>query len=114
MYPSGTWDGFWVQEHYGRQPMTEFALHFAGAEVTGGGRDVIGRFTFSGACDPDTGEVLLVKQYVGKHRVVYRGRSDGEGSIAGTWSISPGWSGPFVMRPVVPRPRGDEPIREIG
>ena len=114
MYPSGRWDGFWFQEHYGRQAMTEFALRFVEGEVTGGGRDVIGSFHFSGTYDVNTGEIVLLKQYLDKHRVIYRGRPDGEGCIAGTWSIGDTWTGPFLLRPVVRRPRGDEPIEEFG
>ena len=44
MYPSGRWEGFWVQEVLGQQPMTPFRLHFAGGRVTGEGKDVVGRF----------------------------------------------------------------------
>jgi hypothetical protein len=115
MYPTGQWEGFWVQEWYGRQPMTAFTLRFAASgEITGGGRDVIGPFLFSGAFDTGSGAVVMVKQYLGRHQVTYRGQPDGEGCIQGTWSIGENWKGPFLMRPVVSRPRGDEPIREIG
>jgi len=114
VYPSGRWDGFWVQEVYGRQAMTPFTLRFAAGEVSGDGRDVIGRFTFAGAYDVATGEVVMMKQYVGRHRVLYKGKPDGEGSILGTWSIGDTWTGPFLMKPVLARPRGDEPIQEIG
>ncbi len=114
MYPSGEWEGFWYQPAYDRQPMTGFRLDFAGGRITGRGRDVVGRFTFAGQYDPDTGSVRLAKQYVGRHEVLYVGRPDGEGSVQGTWSIGRDWTGPFLLRPVVPRPTGDEPIREIG
>ena len=115
MYPSGQWEGFWVQDYYGRQSMTAFALRFsADGEISGGGRDVVGPFVFTGAFDLRTGAVIMMKQYLGKHRVIYRGQPDGEGSIQGTWSIGDDWRGPFLMRPVVSRPRGDEPIQEIG
>ncbi|HVL15297.1 MAG TPA: hypothetical protein VM529_22185 [Gemmata sp.] len=114
MYPSGRWEGFWVQELWGRQPMTEFTLRFAGGRITGDGADVIGRFTFSGVYDETTGAVRLVKHYVGRHQVLYDGRPDGEGCIAGTWSIGASWTGPFVLRPVIARPTGDELIEEIG
>ncbi len=114
MYPSGRWDGFWVQEQWGRQAMTPFTLNFADGRVTGKGRDVIGRFTFSGEYDETTGAVRMVKQYIGKHRVLYVGQPDGEGSIQGTWSIGPNWTGPFLLRPTVAKLRGDEPIQEIG
>lgn len=114
MYPSGRWDGFWVQAQFGRQAMTPFFLHFAGGMITGEGRDVIGRFTFSGTYDTTTGAVRLVKQYVDRHRVLYVGQPDGEGCISGTWSIGADWTGPFSLRPVIGKPTGDEPIEEIG
>ena len=114
MYPSGQWDGFWQQEGWGRQPMTPFRLHFAGGRVTGEGKDVIGRFTFAGEYDERTGRVEMVKQYVGLHTVDYNGEPDGEGCLQGTWHIGDDYKGPFLLRPVVRRPRGDEPIQEIG
>ncbi|MDB5313573.1 MAG: hypothetical protein JWO38_7775 [Gemmataceae bacterium] len=114
MYPSGPWEGFWVQELYGRQPMTTFTLHFATGEITGEGKDVIGRFVFTGSYDVQTGEVVMMKQYLGKHQVWYRGTPDGEGCIQGTWSIGENWKGPFLIKPVLHRPRGDEPIQELG
>ncbi len=114
MYPSGRWDGFWVQKHLGRQAMTSFTLQFAAGIVTGDGRDMVGPFTFSGEYDEATGEVRMAKQYLGKHAVLYVGRPDGEGSIQGTWSIGPFGRGPFLLRPVIAKSTGDEPIQEIG
>jgi hypothetical protein len=114
MYPSGRWDGFWVQSHLGRQAMTPFTLTFHEGRVTGSGRDVVGPFIFSGDYDEATGRVRLVKQYLGKHRVFYVGQPDGEGSIQGTWSIGESSTGPFLLRPAMARPTGDEPIQEIG
>jgi len=114
VYPSGRWDGFWVQEIWGRQPMTPFTLNFAAGTVSGSGRDVVGRFTFSGEYNETTGELRMIKQYIGKHRVLYVGRPDGEGSIQGTWSIGPHHTGPFLLRPALKKPTGDEPIEEIG
>jgi hypothetical protein len=114
VYPSGEWEGFWVQDLYGRQPMEAFTLRFAAGEISGCGRDVIAPFTFRGTYDEKTGTLLMVKQYLGRHRVTYRGRPDGEGCIQGTWHIGDLSSGPFLMRPVLRRPRGDEPIQEIG
>jgi hypothetical protein len=114
MYPSGRWDGFWVQSHYGRQPMTEFVLRFGDGAISGEGRDVIGPFTFHGSYDPRTGAVEMVKQYLGRHRVLYVGQPDGEGSILGTWRIGHHQSGSFLLRPVLSKPSGEEPIQEIG
>jgi hypothetical protein len=113
MFPSGVWRGFWVQEHFGRQEMEAFELYFRDGEVTGHGRDVIGRFVFHGEYDEKTGHVRMVKQYLGKHQVHYDGRPDGEGSILGKWSIDETWNGPFRLHPDIPRPTGDEPIYEI-
>lgn len=113
MYPSGRWDGFWVQKEFGRQAMTPFFLHFANGNVTGEGRDVVGPFTFSGIYDEATGTIRLVKQYRGRHRVLYVGQPDGEGSIQGTWRIDDQYTGPFLLRPMLAKPTGDEPIQEI-
>lgn len=114
MYPSGTWIGFWDQTWTGRQPMEEFELHFRpDGTVTGGGIDLVGRFTFSGEWDATTGRVDLTKQYLKKHRVRYTGAPDGEGSITGTWTIDGVDRGPFGLSPHLPTPTGDEPIREI-
>lgn len=117
MFPSGPWKGFWQQVGHGRQPMEQFELHFdPQGTVSGRGTDVGGLFTFRGGYDPVSGEVHLIKQYVGKHAVEYVGRGNGEGQIIGTWSF-PGMPliqgytcGPFSLHPVV---RGDEPIQEI-
>jgi hypothetical protein len=113
MYPSGKWEGFWFQEQFGKQSMRAFTLRFERGEIAGGGRDVIGPFTFSGAYDLQTGTIAMVKQYVGKHRVAYRGQPDGEGCIVGTWNIGDNWSGPFMMKPAAIESRGDEPIQEM-
>jgi hypothetical protein len=50
-------------------------------EVSGSGDDCIGPFTISGTI---AGQVRLVKQYVGRHRLLYLGTNSGEG-ILGTW-----------------------------
>jgi hypothetical protein len=113
MYPSGIWRGFWEQPRYGRQAMQDFRLAFHDGAIEGRGTDLIGRFVFRGEFDTNTGRVRMVKQYLGKHQVLYEGGPDGEGSIAGTWSIDESWTGPFLMQPVLLRPTGDEPIHEV-
>ena len=55
----------------------------------------------------------MVKQYLGRHRVLYRGRYDGEGTIYGTWSIGENCKGPFALSPVRASPSGDSPIQDI-
>jgi hypothetical protein len=113
MYPSGQWEGFWVQDQWGRQAMTPFFLRFANGQVVGEGKDVVGRFTFAGEYDEKTGQLRLIKQYIGRHRVLYLGEPDGEGSILGTWHIGESHKGPFLIRPAIQKPRGDEPIQEM-
>lgn len=111
MFPSGIWKGYWRQDRVGTQEMEQFELHFAAdGAVRGQGYDIVGAFVFRGSYGPDTGEIRMTKQYLGKHAVEYDGKSDGEGKIVGTWSIGDIWSGPFCLVPVV---RGDEPIAEV-
>jgi hypothetical protein len=112
MYPSGPWRGYWEQPVFGRQPMNDLVLRFADGVVEGEGRDIVGRFTFHGAYD-DRGNVTLVKQYLGRHRVLYQGTYDGEGTLYGRWSIGELWSGPFALSPARARPDPDSPIREL-
>ena len=92
--------------------MNDFTLRLADGVVDGEGRDVIGRFTFRGTCD-DQGNVVLVKQYLGRHRVLYRGSYDGEGTIHGTWSIGDLWKGPFALSPVRASATPDLRIQDI-
>ena len=115
MYPSGVWRGFWEQPHFGRQAMSDFRLRFAEGAIDGDGVDVVGRFTFRGAYD-ERGQVRLVKQYIDRHAVLYVGTPDGEGSIAGTWTVSSesySLAGPFVMQPVFGTSVAGMAIQEI-
>ena len=121
MFPSGTWRGFWVQKEHGRQEMEAFELHFRNGAITGQGVDMVGRFTFSGDYEVNTGKLTMTKQYLGKHRVYYEGQPDGEGCIGGTWRMElefagSAWKdkGPFLMRPELPKATGTEPIQQIG
>jgi hypothetical protein len=113
MYPSGAWRGFWEQPVFGRQSMRQMVLRFEGGRIDGDGVDVIGRFTFTGSYD-DSGSVALIKQYAGRHQVIYRGAYDGEGSILGRWSIGDSWSGPFALAPIRGRATGDGLVEAAG
>jgi hypothetical protein len=95
---SGTsrWRGYWEQWCHGRQEMHDLVLRFVNGTLVGGGGDCVGRFTFDGTCDP-TGTVIMVKHYLGKHKVLYKGQFDGEGTIFGRWSIWPHDSGAFML-----------------
>jgi hypothetical protein len=112
MYFSGSWQGYWEQVIWGRQSMRDLVLRFDGGLVEGEGVDVIGRFTFLGEYDSQ-GSVTLVKQYLGKHAVLYNGRHDGEGTIYGRWSIGEEWSGPFALRPTRFEVPADAPILSV-
>jgi hypothetical protein len=72
------WIGYWEQDGYGRQPMENLVLQFSDGR-------------------PD-GRVLLNKQYIGQHCVVYDGHYDGEGTIFGEWSIGEWYRGNFLLR----------------
>jgi hypothetical protein len=98
MYPSGSWRGHWEQAGFGRQPMLELVLYFDAGTLEGSGKDIVGRFTFTGAYD-GAGRVRMIKQYLGRHQVLYEGHYDGEGTIHGEWSIGPLWRGPFALTP---------------
>jgi hypothetical protein len=98
MYFSGAWRGYWEQAGFGRQLMHDLTLHFDGGRIDGSGYDCIGAFAFVGGYD-ELGGVYLVKQYVGRHKVEYHGRYDGEGTIFGRWTIGEDWSGSFALSP---------------
>jgi hypothetical protein len=113
MYPSGRWRGYWQQAGWGRQAMRDLVMRFAAGRVEGSGTDVIGRFTFRGEYDA-AGTVTLLKQYLGRHQVLYRGRYDGEGTIFGEWSIGELWRGPFALSPEDFTVSADAPILTVG
>ena len=112
MYPSGTWRGYWEDGIWGRQPMGPLVLRFADGRIEGEGRDVIGPFVFEGEYD-EQGAIRMVKQYLGRHRVLYTGTYDGEGTICGRWAIPLRGSGPFALSPVTGKPPPDAPIEEL-
>jgi hypothetical protein len=79
-------EGWWEETGYGRQPMLDLKIGFSDGQIAGLGRDIIGSFTFSGSLS-EAGQVGMVKQYIGKHRVAYIGSYDGEGTMWGHWQI---------------------------
>ena len=113
MYPTGAWRGYWEQILLGRQPMADLYLRFDSGQIDGDGVDVVGQFTFTGTYD-GSGAVTLVKQYIGRHEVLYQGAYDGEGSILGRWSIGGIQSGPFALAPVLDEPRADAVVVATG
>jgi hypothetical protein len=93
---SGRWQGYWEAAGWGRRPM-RLTLRLDEGLVEGEGDDCIGQFTFRGHYD-SRGNVSMVKQYIGQHRLSYEGTYDGEGTIFGRWSYSPSWTGVFALR----------------
>jgi hypothetical protein len=92
--------------------MGPLVLRFHGGVIEGEGRDIVGPFTFEGEYDPH-GAIRMVKQYLGRHQVIYQGTYDGEGTIFGQWRIPPFWSGTFALSPVVGKALADAPIEEL-
>ena len=89
-------EGWWEQSGLGRQHMQCVELSFDGSRVVGSGIDVVGEFVIDGVLK-QAGEVELTKKYIGKHRVQYLGRYDGEGTMYGAWSL--GLSrGPWLLQ----------------
>ena len=91
------WTGYCEQRGLGSQPMEDLSFQLADGLIRGGGRDIIGLFTFYGRMEQD-GRVLMTKQYIGQHAVAYQGQYDGEGTIFGQWSIGPWDRGDFMLR----------------
>jgi hypothetical protein len=94
---TGRWRGWWEQAGIGRRPMYNLTLHMDGGVIEGEGEDCIGPFTFRGHYDA-AGNVEMVKQYIGKHRLLYAGTYDDEGGISGRWIYAERWTGPFALR----------------
>ena len=112
MFYSGIWNGYWEQAGFGRQVMANVTLRFADGQISGSGRDILGRFQFEGTYDRD-GIVKMVKHYLGKHDVFYTGAYDGEGTIFGQWMVSSGNVGPFALQPERPAQVADLPIQDL-
>jgi hypothetical protein len=85
-FPSGPWTGFFLQYWLPGRQRTDLVLDCHGGELTGTGSDRVGPYTVDGTYDPVTGKCDWIKQYLGKHKVVYRGLNDGHG-IWGVWEI---------------------------
>jgi hypothetical protein len=89
-FPSGAWTGFFLQYWLPGRQRTDVSLDCANGVLTGRGRDRVGQYTVDGTYDPLTGRCEWTKQYIGKHRVAYRGLNDGRG-IWGVWEIRLLW-----------------------
>jgi hypothetical protein len=85
-FPNGRWTGFYLQYWLPGRHTTNLELTAAVGRLAGTGQDRVGPYTMDGSYDLATGCCEWTKQYVGKHRVSYRGINDGHG-IWGVWEI---------------------------
>jgi hypothetical protein len=88
-FPSGRWVGFFVQKQVapGRH-QTELHLTFREGQMSGEGRDWVGKYTVRGRYSLQDGRCHWTKQYLHRHAVFYTGFNEGKG-IWGTWNIPP-------------------------
>lgn len=85
-FPSGPWVGFFLQPLVPGRHAMELGLHFSKGEMTGEGRDWVGKFIIRGRYELQDGKCRWTKKYLGKHDVFYTGFNEGKG-IWGTWEI---------------------------
>ncbi|MBX9791605.1 MAG: hypothetical protein K2Y37_22010 [Pirellulales bacterium] len=105
-------EGWWEQAGFGRQPMSDLQLQFDGDRISGSGSDIIGPFELRGVISPE-GQVAIVKQYVRRHAVEYRGTLDGEGAMWGQWYLGL-FAGRWAIRMYFPSADFAEDAAEIG
>jgi hypothetical protein len=89
-------EGWWQQTDFGRQPMRDLRLQFGDGKISGSGYDIVGLFTFAGTLS-DQGRVVMIKRYLGQHKVDYVGQYDGEGVLWGDWHIGP-WKDRWMIK----------------
>src|SRR5437016_4156182 len=87
-FPSGPWTGFFLQKELPGRHMMVLHLTFSHGELTGEGRDIVGKFIMRGRYSVQDGKCHWTKRYLGKHDVYYQGFNEGKG-IWGTWEIPP-------------------------
>ena len=83
LLPSGEWEGFYIYQPGGNKHRMALRLHFYRGKASGGGRDDIGRFTWTGTYDLKTMRCNFLKSYA-THAYDYRGSIDDNG-IFGSW-----------------------------
>jgi hypothetical protein len=97
-FPSGPWTGFFLQPVLPGRHLMELALTFRQGEMTGEGRDWVGKFGIRGRYNLTDGNCYWTKRYWGKHDVFYRGFNEGNG-IWGKWEMGSLWHGGFHIWP---------------
>jgi hypothetical protein len=86
-FPSGPWTGFFLQKLVPGRHLMDLRLTFRQGEMSGEGRDWVGKFVIRGRYSTADGRCRWHKRYLGKHDVFYQGFNEGKG-IWGTWEIS--------------------------
>jgi hypothetical protein len=86
-FPSGPWVGFFLDRRLPGRHQMELSLMFRAGELTGEGRDVVGKFILRGKYDLATGHCHWTKRYLNRHDVFYSGYNEGKG-IWGTWELT--------------------------
>ena len=87
-FPTGEWDGFWLQRPQIKdRQLMDLSLTFARGRIHGDGRDSVGQFTMTGRYDVKSGKVVIHKQYVGAHLVIYEGWAEIRKGIWGVWNL---------------------------
>jgi hypothetical protein len=87
-FPSGPWTGFFLQRQLPGRHLMELRLTFRLGQLTGEGRDLVGKFVLRGRYSTADGKCRWTKRYLGRHDVYYQGFNEGKG-IWGTWEIPP-------------------------
>lgn len=78
--------GWWEQAGIGRQQMEGLMMQIKGNRISGSGYDMVGTFTFEGTITEDN-DVLMTKDYLGKHSLSYKGEFNGSDKMWGVWDM---------------------------
>jgi hypothetical protein len=87
-FPSGRWLGFFLDARMPGKHQMELLLTFRRNEMTGEGRDRVGKFVVRGSYDLEDGKCRWHKRYLSQHDVFYQGYAEEKG-IWGTWELHP-------------------------
>ena len=86
----------WWKQFFIRAEMEGLRMTITESSIMGSGIDVAGSFTFDGVLSED-GSLIMKKQYLGKHAVMYRGQYNGKDRLWGTWELQ-GMQGPWEIQ----------------
>jgi hypothetical protein len=87
-FPSGRWIGFFLDKRLPGKHQMELLLTFRQGEMTGDGRDIVGKFLVRGRYGVADGTCYWHKRYLDRHDVFYQGYAEDKG-IWGNWELHP-------------------------